>query len=109
MDINSKTFVVHVAIREQEKMPVYSKKQAYVRALIFDKAFTKIPTEYSNYNNIFLAENVAELSENTGTNEYAIKLEKSKQPLFGPIYSLEPIKLKTLKTYIKINLANSFI
>ena len=42
-------------------------------------------------------------------NEYAIKLEKGKQPLFGPIYSLGPVELETLKTYIKINLANNFI
>ena len=42
-------------------------------------------------------------------NEHAIELEKSKQPLFGPIYSLGPIELETLKTYIKINLANGFI
>ena len=42
-------------------------------------------------------------------NEHAIKLEEGKQPPFGPIYSLGPIKLETLKTYIKTNLANSFI
>ena len=42
-------------------------------------------------------------------NEHAIKLEEGKQPLFGPIYSLGPVKLETLKTYIDINLANGFI
>ena len=42
-------------------------------------------------------------------NEYAFELEKSKQPLFKPIYSLELVELKTLKIYIKINLANGFI
>ena len=50
-----------------------------------------------------------ELPENTGINEYAIKLEKSKQPPFGSIYSLGPVKLETLKTYIKTNLVNGFI
>ena len=54
-------------------------------------------------------ENVAEFLENTGMNEYTIKLEKSKQPLFRSIYSLGLIELKTLKTYIKTNLANGFI
>ena len=53
--------------------------------------------------------NVAEIPENTGINEYAIELEEGKQSYFGPIYSLEPIELKTLKTYIKANLANGFI
>ena len=42
-------------------------------------------------------------------NEHAIKLEKGKQPLFGPIYSLGPVELEMLKTYIKTNLANGFI
>ena len=42
-------------------------------------------------------------------NEHVIKLEEDKQQLFGPIYSLGPVKLKTLKTYMETNLANSFI
>ena len=50
-----------------------------------------------------------EFSENIGMNEYAIKLEKGKQPSLGPIYRLGPIELETLKTYIKTNLANNFI
>ena len=54
-------------------------------------------------------ENAAELPENTGMNEHAIKLEKGKQPPFGPIYSPGPVELETLKIYIKTNLANGFI
>ena len=50
-----------------------------------------------------------ELPENTRINKHAIELEKDKQSLFGPIYSLGPIELETLKTYIKTNLANGFI
>ena len=42
-------------------------------------------------------------------NEHAIKLEEDKQPPFGPIYSLGPVELETLKTYIETNLANGFI
>ena len=42
-------------------------------------------------------------------NEYAIKLEKGKQPSFGLIYSLRLVELEILKTYIEINLANGFI
>ena len=65
--------------------------------------------EYSDYSNVFSAENTAELPENTRINEHAIKLEESKQPLFGPIYSLGLVELETFKTYIKTNLANGFI
>ena len=42
-------------------------------------------------------------------NEHAIELEEGKQPPFGPIYSLGPVELETLKTYIETNLANGFI
>ena len=52
---------------------------------------------------------IAELPENTGINEHTIKLKKDKQLFFESIYSLELIELEILKTYIKTNLANSFI
>ena len=42
-------------------------------------------------------------------NKHVIELEKNKQPFFGPIYSLGPIELETLKIYIETNLANGFI
>ena len=109
LNVNSKTFVVYVAIREREEMPMHSKKQAQVGVLLFDKALTEVPAEYSNYSNVFLAENAAELPDNIGINEYDIEMEESKQPPFGLIYNLGPIELKTLKTYIKTNLANGFI
>ena len=113
LDANSKTFVMHVAIREQEKMPVHSKRQAQIEAqvgaLLLNKALTEVPTEYSNYSNIFSVEYAAELPENTGINEHAIKLEEGKQLFFESIYSLGPVELETLKTYIETDLANGFI
>ena len=54
-------------------------------------------------------EYAVKLPENTGINEHIIELEKGKQLSFGPIYSLGLVELETLKTYIKTNLANSFI
>ena len=42
-------------------------------------------------------------------NEHTIELEEGKQPPFRPIYSLGPVELEILKTYIKTNLANGFI
>ena len=109
LHIENKMFVMHVAIRKQEEMPVHSKRQAQVGSLLLDKALTKVLAEYSDYNNIFSAENATKLPENTGSNKHAIKLEEDKQLLFGLIYSLGPVELVTLKTYIKINLVNGFI
>ena len=87
---------------------MHSKKQAQVRVLLFDKASIEVSAEYCNYNDVFLANNAAKLLENIRINKYTIKLEKNKQPLFGSIYNLGSLKLKTLKTYIKTNLANGF-
>ena len=75
MDVDNKTFVVYVIIREREEMPMHSEKQAQVGALLFDEAPTEVPAEYSDYSDVFSAENAAELLENTGINEHAIELE----------------------------------
>ena len=90
-------------------MLVHYNNQAQIEILLFDKALTEVPAEYTNYSNVFSAEYVAELSENTRINEHTIKLEEGKQPYFRPIYSLKSVELETLKTYIKTNLANGFI
>ena len=86
LDINSETFVIHVAIKELEEMPVYSEKQGQIEAQSkaqvgipsFNQVLTKVLAEYFNYSNIFSAKNATELSENTRINEHAIKLEKEK-------------------------------
>ena len=65
--------------------------------------------EYSDSDNVFLKELAKILPKRTETNEHVIKLEKSKYPPYGPIYSLSLVELKILKTYIETNLANNFI
>ena len=74
-----------------------------------DEAPTTIPVEYSNYADVFSPEAAAELPKHTGMNYHAIELEEGKQPYYDPIYSLEPVELETLKTYIETNLKNGFI
>ena len=94
-------------------MPVHFKKQAQIKtqvgALLFNEAPTEVLTQYSDYNNVFSIQNIVNLLENTKLNEHAIELKEDKQLLFGSIYSLGLIELKTLKIYIKISLANGFI
>ena len=51
---------------------------------------------------ISLPDSAMEPPELTGINDYAIDLIESKQTLYDPIYSLGPVELETLKTYIKI-------
>lgn len=58
---------------------------------------------------MFFKDLAAKLQEHSGINDHAIDLVKDQHPPYGSIYSLGPIELETLKTYIEINLANSFI
>ena len=111
LDADSETFVVHVAVLDIEgiNMAVHSFRAAQIRLLKANEASTTVPTKYSNYTDIFWSELAAELLEHTGINNHTIELEDSKQPPYGPIYSLGPVELETLKAYIKTNLANSFI
>ena len=49
------------------------------------------------------------MPENTGIDEYAINLVEGKQPVYRPIYSLDLMKLGTLKAYIENHLKPSLI
>ena len=68
-----------------------------------------MPTNYLDFVDVFLEKSANVLPKWTKANKYAHELEKSKQPPYGPIYSLGLIGFKTLKTYIETNLANGFI
>ena len=48
------------------------------------------------------------MSKRTIINKHTVELADSKQPLFGLMYNLGFMKLKSLKTYIKINQLNGF-
>ena len=68
-----------------------------------------VTAEYANFVYVFWKKLAEVVLERTGINEHTIKLEKDKQPPQKLIYSLGPVDLKTLKTYIKTKLANGFI
>ena len=106
MDENVEAFIVHVSSLGL-KMSIHSVKKAQLALLMSEKV--TVPTKYSDFADVFLKKSGNILPERTRANEHAIKLEKGTQPLYGPIYSLRPVKLKTFKTYIETNLLNGFI
>ena len=106
LDENVKAFVVHVSSLES-KMTIHPAREAQLALLLAGKV--TVPTKYSDFADVFLEKPANVLPERTKANEHAIKLEKGNQPPYRPIYSLGPVELKTLKTYIKTNLANGFI
>ncbi len=74
-----------------------------------DEAYSKVSNEYADFTNIFSPKLAAELPEHTGINNHAIELVDNWQLPYGPIISLGPVELETLKAYIENTLANSFI
>ena len=104
MDENSETFVVHVA---SLNLGIHPDREAQIALLLIKEV--KIPDEYSDFANVFSKKKVWVLPERTELNEHAINLEDDKQPPYGPIYSLKPVELETLKTYIETHLITGFI
>ena len=108
LDENIKAFVVHVSsLSLRSKMMIHPAQEAQIASLLAEKVI--VPAKYSDFANVFSKESAEVLPECIEINKHAIELEDSKQPLYGPIYSLGPVELKTLKTYIETNLATSFI
>ena len=98
------TYVVHVT-----SLDVHPSREPQISGLIAEEAPIKISAQYLDFVDVFSPDLATELPEYTEINTHAIDLEEDKQPPYGPIYSLGPVELETLKTYIETNLANSFI
>ena len=86
---------------------IFPDRVAQIAFLLTKKV--RIPDEYSDFANIFLEEKALVLPEHTKLNDHAINLENGEQPFYGPIYSLGPVELETLKTYMETHLKIGFI
>lgn len=69
----------------------------------------KILIKYLNFSEVFLEKIALVLLKIIKLKQYVIKLQERQQLFYKPIYSFGLVKLKTLKTYTKYNLANKFI
>ena len=105
----SETFVIHVIALEALKPALYPSQALLLAALQQDKTPIEIPLEYANYADVFSPNLAMKLSENIGINEHAIEQIEGEQLSYGPIYSLGPMELETLKAYIETNLKTGFI
>ena len=112
LDPEHETYVVHVASLRSTpltSLDVHPSREPQISGLIAEEAPTKVPTEYSDFTDVFSLDLVMEFPEYTEINTHAIDLEEDKHPHYGPIYNLGPVELETLKTYIETNLVNGFI
>ncbi len=106
---NSKTFVIYVLALAVAESSIHPFQTAQIAALLWNKVLTEIPVKYFDYADVFSSDLAMELPENTGINEYVIKLIDGKQSPYGPIYALSLVELETLKTYLKTHLKTGFI
>ena len=108
LDPESETFVVHIASLSSNTLPssfplkfnVHSSRRPQVSSLITEEASTKVSAKYLDFANVFFPDLASKLPEHTEINDHAIKLVDGQQPPYGPIYSLGPVELETLKAYI---------
>ena len=108
LNADNKTFVMYIAApAEPTTMLIHFSYHAQVVMLTSEE--TGIPVEYSDFFDVFSSDSAVELSKHTGINNHPINLLDNKQLPYSLIYSLGPVELETLKTYIKANLASGFI
>ena len=88
---------------------MHPSKRAQIAHLKVDEASTKVPSKYADLTDVFSPKLAAKFPKYIGINDHAIELVDDWQLPYGPIYNLEPVELKTLKAYIKNNLASGFI
>ncbi len=84
-------------------------RRAQIAHLKADEPPTKVPSKYADFADVISSKMAAELPEHTRIHDHAIELVDDWQPPYGPIYSLGPVELETLKAYIKNSLASDFI
>ena len=108
LDPNQEAFVVYVATLSSE-MAIHLSRLAQIALLKAEEAPVTVPAEYSDSIDVFSEKLAAVLPEHTEINTYAIELEEGKQPLYRLIYSLDPVELEILKTYIETHLKTGFI
>ena len=106
LDKKFETFVVHV-VSLNLAPGIYLDRAAQIAFLLTEKV--RIPDEYSDFTDVFLEKKALVLPERNKLNEHAIDLDAGKQLPNRPIYSLCPVELETLKTYIKTHLKTEYI
>ena len=112
LDPEHEIYTVHIASLSSTplaSLDVHPSRRPQISGLIAEEDFTKVSTEYSDFADVYSPNLAFELPKHTEINNHTIELVKGQQSPYGPIYSLGPIELETLKAYIETNLANKFI
>lgn len=106
INLGKKIFIVYMTYLGAE-ISIYLACKAQIVLLVAKKVMILI--EYLGSADIFLQKLPAELSKVFDINKHSINAAPDKYSPYGKIYSLRLVELKTLKIFIKTNLANRFI
>lgn len=106
LDLTKKVFVVHIAYLST-KILLYPAYKAQIAQLNPEKI--TVSTKYLDFIKVFLKKVAIKLFKHFDINNHSINPKPGKQLHYQPIYNLRQVKLKILKTYIEIKLANVFI
>ena len=110
LDLEYKAFIIFlITLSINSSNKIHSLKRAYITYFKLNKVPTKVFIKYADFANIFLPKLATKFLKYIKINNYNMKYIDDLQPLYNVIYSLSLVKLEILKTYIKKNLANSFI
>ncbi len=75
LDPEQEVFVVHITTLSIDSGDeIYPSKRAQIAHLKADEIFTKVPSDYADFADVFSPKLAAELPEHTGINDHAIKL-----------------------------------
>ena len=105
---DNENFVIYIAaLTKLITMLIYPFYQAQIALLTSKKIGISI--EYSDILNVLFSNSAMELPKYTRINNHFINLLDNRKLPYSLIYSLGPVDLKILKTYIKARLASGFI
>lgn len=107
-DLKNKAFIVYIPFISNNS-DVYLFDIAQIVFFKDNETFSFILSKYIDFLDVIFKDLATELLEYTKINNNTIDLINRYQLLYKLIHILEPIYSKTLKMYIKINLAKSFI
>ena len=74
LDENVEAFVVHVTSLSLNSMPIYQAREAQIASLVIKEV--QIPSEYSDFSDVFLEEKASILPKATNLNQHAIELQE---------------------------------
>ena len=108
LDPEKEAFMVHIAIITS-RITIHPERKAQITLLKAKKTPVLILAKYLDFANVFSKELAVVLLKHTKINTHTINLEEDKQPSYRLIYSLRPVELEILKTYIETHLKTRFI